>query len=150
MTSKCDNRQALTAMMSILAAFTSAVVVSTSTFATSMAQQVTNETGVATGLTAAEAAVITAVTSGLASSQPSSSIHNIQNPIDTRTLYGAMTSILVALSSATAVTTGNYATQLSSMNTADTGLTTVEKRLVTLFSASLGTSAPAGNAHTEV
>ncbi len=150
MASICDNRQALAAMTSILAGFTSAVVVSTSTFATSMAQQVTNETGVATGLTAAEAAVITAVTSGIGSATPAVSIHNIANPVDTRTLYGAMVSILTALSSATAVTTGNYATQLSSFNTIDTGLTTVEKRLITLFSASLGTSAPAANAHTEV
>ncbi len=150
MASICDNRQALVAMTSILAAFTSAVVVSTATFATSMAQQITNETGVATGLTAAESQIVTAVTSALASAQPSSSIHNLALPADTRTLYGAMTSILVALSSATGVTTGNYATQLSSFNTIDTGLTTQEKRLVTLFSASLGTSAPAGNAHTEV
>ncbi len=150
MASLVDTRAALAAMTTILTAFTSAVVVSTATFNTSMLQQITNESGVATGLTSAEIQIITAVSSALASSQPSSSIHNLANPFDTRQLYGAMTSILTALSSATGVTTGNYATQLTSFNNIDTGLTNVEKGLVTLFSASLGTSAPAANAHTQV
>ncbi len=152
MSSAVDTRIALAAMTSILTAFTSAVVVSTGTFATSVAQQITNENGVATGLTSAEIQVINTVIAAVGSATPSATIHssNLNFAIDTRTLHGAMTSILTALSSATGVTTGNFATQLSSMNAIDTGLTNQEKGLVTLFSASIGTSAPAANAHTQV
>ena len=142
-----DARQALTAMASVITAFTSAVVVSTSTINTSILQQVTNEGGVATGLTSHEVAIVTAISSAMGSAQPSSSIHNMAFSMDSRQLYAAMTSLLVALSSATGVTTGNYATQLSSMNAIDTGLNNQEKGLITTFITSLGSSSPATTAH---
>jgi prophage DNA circulation protein len=146
MASLIDNRAALTAMVSVITAFTSAVVVSTSTIATSIASQASADTG----LTTQESAICTAVSSAIGSAQPSSSIHNLPNPIDTRTLYAAMTSVLTALTSATGVSTGNLATQLSSLITADTGLTNQEKGLVTLFTSAVGNTQPSSSAHSQV
>ncbi len=150
MASLCDNKTALTAMVSVLTAFTSAVAISTATVNTSLLQQLTNEDGVATGLTSAEREIVTAVGVAIGVATPAATIHSLDVPYDTRQIFGAMTSVLAGLSSAVGVTTGNLATQLSSLNTADTGMSLVEKGLVTLFSASVGTSAPAANAHTQV
>ena len=146
MASTYDARQALTAMVSVLTAYTSAVVVSTGTIATSIASQISADTS----LTTLESAIATAVSSAIGSAQPSSSIHNLPNPIDSRTVFAAMTSVLTAFSSATGVSSTNYATQLSSLLTADTGLNNQEKALVTLFTSAIGSATPSNNAHSQV
>jgi hypothetical protein len=147
MSQRYDARQALTAMVSVITAYTSATGLSTATFATSMSNQATNDTG----LTGAEKAIITQVTSAIGSAQPSSSIHGATLSIcDTRTIYGAMVSVLTALTSAQGLTTGNVATQLSSMINGDTGLTSVESGLVTLFTSAIGSAQPSSSAHSQV
>ena len=147
MASSFDNRQALTAMVSVITSYTSATGLSTSTFATSMSNQATADTG----LTAAEKSIITQVTSALASVTPSSSIHGATLGVnDTRTIFTAMASILTALTSAQSLSTTNVATQLSSQLTIDTGLTNQEKALVTLFTSAIGNTQPSSSTHGQV
>ena len=142
-----DNRQALTAMVSVITAYTSATALSTATFAASMASQASADTG----LTGAEKSIITQVTSAIGSAQPSSSIHgSLLSVCDTRTIFGAMVSILTALTSAQGLSTTNVATQLSSMITGDTGMTSVESGLVTLFTSAIGSAQPSSSAHSQV
>ncbi len=147
MSSSFDVRQALTAMVSVITAYTSATALSTATFAASMATQASADTG----LTGAEKSIITQVTSAIGSAQPSSSIHG--SPIqynDTRTLYTAMASILTALTSAQGLSTATIATNLSSMLNADAGLTNQEKGLVTLFTSAIGNTQPSSSTHSQV
>ena len=145
MASTFDARQALTAMAVVLTAYTSATAVSTATFATSIASQQSADTG----LTAAEKLIGTAISSGIGSATPSSFIHgDLSFSIDAKTLMGAMTSVLTAFSSASGVTTGNFATQLSSVITADTGLSAVESTLVTMLTNAVGSSTPSATIHT--
>jgi hypothetical protein len=146
MASTVDSGQALTAMINVLTAYTSAVGVSTATFATSIAAQISADTG----LTAYESKIATLVSSALASVTPSSSTAQLSFAIDSRTLYGAMTSILTAFSSASGVSTTVMATQLSSQITVDTGLTSVESGLVTLFTSAVGNTQPSSSAHSQV
>lgn len=147
MASSFDNRAVLTAMVSAITAYTSATALSTTTFAASMASQASADTG----LTAAEKAIITQVTSAIGSAQPSSSIHgNTLGVPDTRTLYTAFASILTALTSAQSLSTTNVATQLSSMVSADTGLTKQESALVTLFTSAIGNTQPSSSTHSQV
>ncbi len=146
MSSSFDSRQALTAMVSVITAYTSATALSTATFATSIASQASADTG----LTAGEKVILTQVTSAIGSAQPSSSIHAIVGAIDTRTLYTAMASILTALTSAQGLSTATLATNLSSMITADAGLTNQEKGLVTLFTSAIGNTQPSSSTHSQV
>lgn len=146
MTSSIDSKAALTAMASVLTAYTSAVGVSTATFATAISNQIS----VDTGLTATEQSVATLISSAIGSITPSSNINQGMTAIQTRSLYAAMTSVLTAFSSASSVTTGNYATQLSSLITADTGLTSIESGLVTLFTSAIGNTQPSSSAHSQV
>ncbi len=148
MASSVDSRAALTAMCSVLTAYTSASGVSTATFAASIASQFSADTS----LTAAEKAILTALSTGLSSVTPSSSIHNsnIGGGLDMRTVFGAMVSAVTAWSSASSATTGNFATQLSSMIAKDSGLTSVESGLVTLLTSALASATPAGTAHLQV
>ncbi len=147
MSSTFDFRQALTAMVSVITAYTSATALSTTTFAASMASQASADTG----LTASEKAIITQITSAIGSAQPSSSIHgSVVNVNDTRTIYAAMTSILTALTSAQGLSTSTLATNLSSMLNADAGLTNQEKALVTLFTSAVGNTQPSSSAHSQV
>ncbi len=67
-----------------------------------------------------------------------------------RTIFGAMVSAITAWSSATTATTGNFATQLSSMIAKDSGLTSVESGLVTLLTSALASSTPSATAHLQV
>lgn len=149
MSSNFDSRQTLTVMASVLTAYTSCTALSTATFAASMASQASADTS----LTAAEKQIITALTSALASSQPSSNIHSASGlsfPIESKTVFGAMVSILTALTSAQGLTTGNVATQLSSQITVDTGLSSVESTFVTLLTTALASSTPSAAAHAQV
>ncbi len=148
MASTIDNTQTLRVMASILTAFTSCTGVSTATFAASMAAQVVADTS----LTASEKAVITAMTSALASVTPSSNFNaSIVNAslssVDSRTIYGAMTSIITAFSSAVGTTTGNLNTAVLAQITADTGLTTQEKVMLTSFTSGIATATPSLTAH---
>ncbi len=145
MSSSFDARQALTAMVSVITAYTSATALSTATFATSIASQASADTG----LTAGEKVILTQVTSAIGSAQPSSSMH-VLSPNDTRTLYTAMASILTALTSAQGLSTATLATNLSSMITADAGLTNQEKALVTLFTSAVGNTQPSSSTHSQV
>jgi hypothetical protein len=148
MASTVDSKTALTAMVSVLTAYTSAVGVSTATFNTSLASQQTADTS----LSSAESKILTQISSAIGSAQPSSSIHNsaFGTGVDFRTLYTAMASAITAFSSASSVTTGNFATQLSSMITIDTGLTSVECGLVTLLTSAVGNATPAASTHSQV
>ena len=71
MTSSIDSKAALTAMASVLTAYTSAVGVSTATFATAISNQIS----VDTGLTATEQSVATLISSAIGSITPSSNIN---------------------------------------------------------------------------
>ncbi len=146
MSSKCDTRQALTAMCSVLTALTSATGVSTATFAASMAAQQSADTS----LTLAEKQIITAFTTALSNASPASCIHALSFPIDTRTAFAAMVSIITAFSSAVGTTTGNFNTALGTQRTADTALTSVESGLSTLLSSAIATTTPSANAHLQV
>ena len=148
MASTVDSRTALTAMVSVLTAYTSAVAVSTATFATSITAQINADTSLSTS----EVKILTQISSAIGSAQPSSSIHNsnIGGGIEFRTLYGAMASALTAFSSASSVSTTNFATQLSSMINIDTALTTVESALVTLLTSAVGNATPAASSHSQV
>ncbi len=146
MASVCDTRQALAAMCSVLTALTSATGVSTATFAASMASQQSADTS----LTLAEKQIITAFTTALSNTSPSSCIHGLQTPIDTRTCFAAMVSILTAFSSAVGTSTANFNTALGAQRTADTALTSVESGLSTLLSSAIAASTPSANAHLQV
>jgi len=148
MASTVDSRTVLTAMVSVLTAYTSATGVSTATFATSIGSQQTADTSLSSG----ESKILTQISSAIGSAQPSSSIHNsaLGGGVDFRTLYTAMASALTAFSSASSVTTGNFATQLSSMIAIDTGLTSVESGLVTLLTSAVGNATPAASTHSQV
>ncbi len=148
MASTVDNNETLLAMASILTAFTSCTGVSTATFAASLNSQLVADTS----LTAAEKNIITAISTGLGSATPSSSIKtsiinaSIGTP-DSRTIFGAMTSIITAFSSAVGTTTGNFATALAAQATADTGLTLQEKAMITVLTTGLASSTPSAAAH---
>lgn len=148
MASSADSRAALTAMCSVLTAYTSATGVSTGTFATSIASQISADTT----LTSAETKILTQLSTGLGLTTPSSAIHNsnIGGGLDFRTIFAAMVSAITAFSSASSVTTANFATQLSSMIAKDTGLTSVESTLVTLLTSAIASSTPSNNAHLQV
>ncbi len=147
MSSVCDSRQALAAMTSIITAFTSATGVSTATFNTSLGTM----GSVDTSLTAQELKIVTLVTTAIFTATPAAAIHNGTSfPIDSRTLFGAMTSIIVALSSAVGTSTGNFATALAAQQTADTALTSVETGLVTLLTSALASATPSATAHLQV
>ena len=134
-----DSRQALTAMNAVLTAYTSATGVSTATFAASIASQVSADTS----LGGYEKVVLTQISTGLGIVTPSTAVHvGLAFNIEPRTVFGAIGSALTAWSSASSVTTGNFATQLSSVITADAGLSTVESALVTLFTSAIGTATP--------
>lgn len=146
MASNFNATQVLTAVASVLTAYTSATGLSTATFATSMSQQQTADTG----LTGPEKNVITAITNAIGSAQPSSSIHgssNLGGSIDGRTLFTAIASVLTALTSAQSLTTANVATQLSSQINVDTGLSKTESTLVTLFTSAIGNTQPSSSTH---
>ncbi len=148
MASSIDNVQLLRVMGSILTAVTSCTGVSTATFAASMASQASADTS----LTLGEKAIITALTSALASVTPSSSFNNsIVNvelgAVDTRAIFGAMVSIITAFSSAVGTTTGNFATAMAAQVTADTGLTAQEKAMITVVTTGVASSTPSAAAH---
>lgn len=149
MASTVDSVQTLRAMASILTAFTSCTGVSTATFAASMASQQSADTS----LSVQEKAIITAMTTCLSSVTPSSSfMASIINApgggvIDGRTLYGAMTSILTAFSSAVGTSTANLNTAIQAQITADTGLTTQEVKMLTSFTSGIATATPSLTAH---
>ena len=136
-----DARQALTAMVSAITAYSSATGVSTATIATSIAAQATADTG----LTGYETNICTAVSAALSSVTPSTNIHNLAFSINPRVLVAAMTSVLTALSSATGVSTSNFSTQLSSVITADAGMSSVESTMVTAFLAAIGSAQPSSS-----
>ena len=146
MASTVDSRQALTAMVAVLTAFTSATGVSTATFATSIAAQVSADTG----LTAYESKIATIVSSALAATTPSCNVAALSFSIESKALYGAMTSVLTAFSSATGTSTTNFAAALANQQSADTGLTNVETGLVTLFTSAIGNTQPSSSAHSQV
>ncbi len=148
MSSAIDSRALLTAMCVTLTAYTSASGVSTATFAASIASQFSADTA----LTVQEKAILTQLSTSLSIAAPSSAIHNsaLGGGIDTRTMFGAMVSALTAWSSASSVTTGNFATQLSSMIAKDTGLTSVESGLVTLLTSAVASTTPSATAHLQV
>ncbi len=148
MASTVDSLQTLRVMASVLTAFTSCTGVSTATFAASMASQQSADTS----LTAAEKVIITALTTSLGSVTPTSSFNaSIINASvgipDGRTIYGAMTSILTAFSSAVGTTTGNLNTAIQAQITADTGLTLQEKAMLTSFTSGIATATPSLTAH---
>ena len=149
MASTVDNLQCLRTMASVLTAFTSCTGVSTATFAASMASQQSADTS----LTVQEKVLITAMTTCLSSVTPSSSfIASIINASvgipDSRTIYGAMTSILTAFSSAVCTSTANLNTAILAQQSADTGLTVTEKAMITSFTSGIATATPSLTAHT--
>ena len=148
MASSADSRQLLTAMCSVLTAYTSAVGVSTGTFATSIA----NKLSLDTSLSAAEAAILTQLSTGLGVTSPSSAIHNsnLGGGIGMKQMFGAMVSAITAWSSASSVSTSAFATQLSCMINVDTGLTSTESTFVTLLTSALASATPSNNAHNQV
>ena len=149
MASYFDSREALTAIASVLTAYTSATGVSTASFASSIASQVSADTS----LTAWESKILSQVSTGLGSVTPSTSIHSSPNlgfAVDNRTLAAVTASLLTAWSSASGVTTGNLATQFSSQITVDTGLTNVEKGLVTLLTSAIASATPSASFHNSV
>ena len=148
MASNIDSKTALTAMVAALTAYSSATGISTATFAASIASQQSADTG----LSVYESRILTSLTSAIGSAQPSSSIHSgtLGFNIEPRTLFTAMASALTAFSSASSVTTGNFATQLSSMINQDTGLTNQEAGLVTLLTSAIGNTQPSSSTHSQV
>ncbi len=135
-------------MASVLTAFTSCTAVSTATFAASLAAQVAADTS----LTVQEKSIITAMTTCLSSVTPSSSFNAsiINNSIgipDSRTMFGAMSSILTAFSSAVGTSTANFNTAMLAQVTADTGLNAQEKAMITSFTTGLASSTPSAAAH---
>ncbi len=149
MASTVDPVQCLRVMGSVLTSFSSCTGVSTATFAASMASQVSADTS----LTAGEKVVITALTSALASVTPSSSFNSsivnasLGGGVDGRTIYGAMTSILTAFSSAVGTSTANLNTAILAQISADTGLTLQEKAMLTAFTSGIATATPSLTAH---
>ncbi len=148
MASTVDTLQTLRCMASVLTAFTSCTGVSTATFAASMASQQSADTS----LTVQEKSIITAMTTCLSSVTPSSSfiasiINNSIGIPDGRTMYAAFTSILTAFSSAVGTSTANLNTAILAQVSADTGLNTMEKAMLTSFTSGIATSTPSATAH---
>ena len=147
MASYYDTREVFTAIGSVLTSYSSATAISTATFASSVAAQLSADTA----LTAAEKVLITGVTTGLSSVTPSTPVHLLQFGVDNRTLVAAVASLLTAWSSASGLSTSSYATQLSSQLVQDaTGLTTVEASLVTLLTSALASATPSASFHNTV
>jgi hypothetical protein len=73
MSSTVDGRTLITVMASMATAICSAASLTVSNVGTSIANQVSADTG----LTAVEKAILTTVSSAIQSTQPSSSIHNV-------------------------------------------------------------------------
>ena len=142
-----DNRAMVATVASLLTAWSSASGVSTSSYATQLSSQIVQDTG----LTNVESGLVTLLTSALASATPSQSFHNTVGAVDMRQLVtffaSSMRALCLAHASGTTTDCSGLVTSVSNMNTADTGLTAVEKAICTAISSAINSATPSTGIH---
>ena len=143
-----DNRAMVATVASLLTAWSSASGLSTSSYATQLSSQLVQD---ASGLTTQEASLVTLLTSALASATPSATFHNTVGSVDMRQLItwfaSSMRAMCLAHASGTTTDCSGLVTSVSNMNTADTGLTAVEKAICTAISSAINSATPSTGIH---
>ena len=144
-----DNRSLVATVASLLTAWTSASGVSTSSLATQITSQIAVQDVL--GLTSVEAALGTLLSSAIATTTPSAAFHNSVGSVDTRQIITWFSSMMRALclahASGTTTDCSGLVTSVSNMNTADTGLTAVEKAIATAISSAINSATPSSGIH---
>ena len=144
-----DNRSLVAAVASLLTAWTSASGVSTSSLATQITSQIAVQD--VAGLTNVEIGLGTLFSSAIATATPSAAFHNTAGSVDTRQIITWFSSMMRALclahASGTTTDCSGLVTSVANMNTADTGLTAVEKSITSAISSAINSATPSTGIH---